>query len=307
MDTQKLAATLKDVGGVAVARVLPQKALRTIGAWCFLDHAGPVEFDANSKGMQIGSHPHTNMQTFTWMLRGEMWHQDSLGYRQLVQAQQVGLMTAGTGNKRGISHTEQTPAGVQALHALQLWIALPLEQEIDASFVHYSELPHWSEHGVDYVLTTGSYHGHTAPTLQYSPLLGVDIRCRQGGEVTLTLETGFEYGVLIVAGSIDFNGERYVENDLMHLSNIDSADTAEITIAADTHKMLLGGEPLSYQPMLWWNFVAGNHEDLAQAVADWNAGDARFGDIDLSGTTLTRLTAPEMLSKPKFNRLPESN
>ena len=94
---------------------------------------------------------------------------------------------------------------------------------------------------------------------------------------------------------------------MVHLSNIDSADAAEITIAADTHIMLLGGEPLSYQPMLWWNFVAGNHEDLAQAVADWNAGDARFGDIDLSGTTLTRLTAPEMLSKPKFNRLPESN
>ncbi len=64
------------------------------------------------------------------MLEGEVWHQDSLGNRQLIRPKQVNLMTAGTGNQRGISHTEQTPAGVKNLHAvLKLWIALPMNQE----------------------------------------------------------------------------------------------------------------------------------------------------------------------------------
>lgn len=65
MNPQKLSAKTKDVGGIPVARLIPQANRRTIGAWCFLDHAGPVEFNAFSDGLQIGSHPHTNLQTFT--------------------------------------------------------------------------------------------------------------------------------------------------------------------------------------------------------------------------------------------------
>ena len=98
MNTETFTAHTKDVGGIPVARLLPQKERRTIGAWCFLDHAGPAVFKADSDGMQVGAHPHTNLQTFTWMLEGEMWHQDSLGFRQLVRPGQVNLMTAGTGS-----------------------------------------------------------------------------------------------------------------------------------------------------------------------------------------------------------------
>ncbi len=131
MSVDKFLAKTKDVGGIPVARLLPQNKHRTVGAWCFLDHAGPATFSQENKGMQVGLHPHTNLQTFTWMLEGEVWHQDSLGNRQLIRPKQVNLMTAGTGNQRGISHTEQTPAGVKNLHAVQLWIALPMNQEIE--------------------------------------------------------------------------------------------------------------------------------------------------------------------------------
>ena len=299
MDMQKLSAKIKHVGSVPVARALPQSTVRTIGAWCFLDHAGPVYFGVDEPGMQVGAHPHTNLQTFTWMLEGEMWHQDSLGHRQLVRPQQVNLMTAGTGNNRGISHTEQTPADVKALHAVQLWIALPLNQQIEAGFEHYPQLPQWSEQGVDYILTTGSYHGHTAPTLQYSPLLGLDIRFRSGGKVDLSLQTGFEYGLLVLAGSVVFKGNTYTANELIHLSKIAKAEAVELEAEAGAHVMLLGGEPLPHKTLIWWNFVAGNAEDLALAAADWNAGHPRFGSIDLSGTTLTRLSAPEVPTKLK--------
>lgn len=88
-------------------------------------------------------------------------------------------MTAGTGNQTGISHIEQTPDGVKDLHAVQLWMALPTDQAIAPNFEHYPELPTWSCDGVNYILTTGSYHGHTALTTQYSPLVGVDMQFTQ--------------------------------------------------------------------------------------------------------------------------------
>ena len=103
-----------------VARALPHRARRTVGAWCFLDHAGPVQF-APGKGMHVGAHPHIGLQTFTWMIEGEVMHRDSLGHEQVVRPGQVNLMTAG----RGIAHTEESLTDETRLHAAQLWIALP--------------------------------------------------------------------------------------------------------------------------------------------------------------------------------------
>lgn len=296
MSVDKIIARTKDVGGIPVARLLPQSKRRTIGAWCFLDHAGPADFAVDEDGMQVGAHPHTNLQTFTWMLAGEVWHQDSLGYRQLIRPKQVNLMTAGTGDHHGISHTEQTPEGIKSLHAVQLWIALPTVQDIPPSFHHYPELPEWSENGVDYILTTGSYGGRTAPTLQYSPLVGVDIRVNQAQTLEIPARAAWEYGLLVLAGSVrGEDGQSYGADELAAFTDCGDAErTIRVHAEAGTHLLLLGGEPLPQPVLMWWNFVADSREALRCAVADWNSGHPRFGNIDLSGTTLQRLPAPEM-------------
>ncbi|WP_049237790.1 pirin family protein [Moraxella canis] len=297
MSVDKYNAETKDVGGIPVARLLPQPQRKTIGAWCFLDHAGSdeLEFGAEEDGLQVGLHPHINLQTFTWMLAGEVWHQDSLGHRQLIRPKQVNLMTAGTGSHRGISHTEQTPEGVKDLHAVQLWIALPMDQEIEPNFEHYPDLPTWSKDGIDYILTTGSYHGHTAPTTQYSPLVGVDMRFKQATEFDIEEQEGFEYGFLIIKGELTINGQVYQQDELVVLSECASADgSLSMSAADDTHVMLVGGEPLPHPTVIWWNFVSKDIESLQEAVDDWNNHHERFGDINLEGSKLRRLVAPDV-------------
>ncbi|MDO5102579.1 MAG: pirin family protein [Lautropia sp.] len=292
MNTQKLSAHRKDVGGIPVARLLPNTGRRTIGAWCFLDHAGPATFENGNPGIQVGAHPHTNLQTFTWMLAGEVWHQDSLGSRQLIRPGQVNLMTAGTGPAHGISHTEQTPAGVDRLHAVQLWIALPMNQDIGPAFEHYPELPSWQKDGVAYVLTTGQFDGHTAPTTQYSPLLGMDMQWQQDATAAIPVQAGWEYGALVISGSLKVGSECFGPDELAFIDTGD-ATTFKLEAETGTHLMLLGGEPLPHPTLMWWNFVADTTEALTQAVQDWNSGSARFGpEIDLSGTGLKRLAAP---------------
>src|SRR3984957_18082319 len=66
-----------NVGAIPVRRALPQRARRTVGAWCFFDHGGPLEAPAGVGG--IGPHPHIGLQTVTWMIAGELLHRDSLG------------------------------------------------------------------------------------------------------------------------------------------------------------------------------------------------------------------------------------
>ncbi len=297
MSVDKYTATTKDVGGIPVARLLPQAKRKTVGAWCFLDHAGSDElkFANDSNGLQVGLHPHINLQTFTWMLQGEVWHQDSLGNRKLIRPKQVNLMTAGTGNQSGISHTEQTPEGIKDLHAVQLWIALPMNQEIAPNFEHYPQLPQWQKDGIRYILTTGQYQGYTAPTTQSSPLLGVDMQFDVTGKFDIEQQDKFEYGFLVIKGELRINGQVYGQDELAVLSDCENSDgELELWASEGTHVMLLGGEPLPHPTVIWWNFVGSNVEDLKQAVADWNAGHARFGDISLEGTALKRLVAPQV-------------
>src|ERR1700716_3712470 len=118
---ERIETRAAEVGsGLIVRRALPNRRRRLVGAWCFLDHAGPMEFGRGG-GMGVGPHPHIGLQTFTWMIEGAVMHRDSLGNEQLITPGQVNLMTAG----RGIAHAEDSDsdsASAGRLHAVQLWI-----------------------------------------------------------------------------------------------------------------------------------------------------------------------------------------
>src|SRR5258706_7214613 len=131
-------ARSRDVGGHAVRRLLPSKARRLVGPFAFFDHAGPVAF-APGEGLGVPPHPHIGLATVSYLCEGELLHRDSLGSLQPIRPGDVNWMTAG----RGIVHSERTPPDLlrqgSRLHALQLWVALPLAlEESEPSFVHHS-------------------------------------------------------------------------------------------------------------------------------------------------------------------------
>ena len=89
-----------EVGSFRVRRALPHRPRRTVGAWCFVDaYRGDT-------AMRVPPHPHTGLQTVTWLVEGEVRHRDSLANDQLIRPGQLNLMTAG----RGIAHAEESPA-----------------------------------------------------------------------------------------------------------------------------------------------------------------------------------------------------
>ncbi len=272
---QRVTARSAEVGGgIPVNRLMPSRQRRMIGAWCFLDHAGPAVFQTGA-GLRVGPHPHTGLQTFTWMIEGEVLHRDSLGHVQVVRPGQVNLMTAG----RGIAHTEESLPDQDKLHAAQLWIALPAkDSDCEPAFDHHPELPTWEENGCRFTLLTGHYAGHTAPAKQYSPLLGIDLSSAPGAAVKLALDPGFEYGILILDGNAHINGECFAINELAYLGQ--GLSQAELQLQAGSRAILLGGAPFGEEILLWWNFVGHSKQQIAAAQADWERGDARFGVVN---------------------------
>lgn len=283
---RRIEARPSDVGGIVLRRAVPSRALRSVGAWCFLDHAGPAQF-APGQGMHVGPHPHIGLQTFTWMIEGELMHRDSLGSEQLIRAGQVNLMTAG----RGIVHSEDQVGDGGALHAAQMWIALPdAERERAPAFQHYPELPLIERDGVTITLLVGEVLGERSPVQVFTPLVGLDLATRREAQTTLPLAPAFEHAVLVLRGSATVAGEALQPGTLLDLGR--GRSSVAMQLAADSQMLLLGGEPFGPAPLLWWNFVARTQAEIEQALADWNSGSARFGAVPGAGSA--RLVAPPL-------------
>ncbi len=283
---QRIEARPSLVGGITLRRALPSRGLRTVGAWCFLDHAGPARFEAD-QGMHVGPHPHIGLQTFTWMIEGELLHRDSLGHQQVIRAGQVNLMTAG----HGIVHSEDAVVDGARLHAAQLWIALPdAERNRAPAFQHHPDLPVLARDGWTTTVLVGRAFGQASPVQVFTPLLGLDLVATAAAQTTLALDPGFEHAALVLRGAARVAGEALLPGTLLHLGR--GRSTLDLHCAQPTQVLLLGGEPFGPPPLLWWNFVARTQQELAQALADWNSGAARFGPVP--GATSARLAAPTL-------------
>ena len=178
-----------------VRRTLPQRERSLIGAWCFVDHYGPDDV-ADSGGMSVAPHPHTGLQTVSWLFTGEIEHRDSAGHHAMVRPGEVNLMTAG----RGISHSEVSTPGTRTLHGAQLWVALPdRDRHVGPGFAHHAPTPIAGD-GWEARVFLGSLLGDTSPVPTYTPLLGAELRLEPGTTLRLDVDPSFEHGVLVDAG-----------------------------------------------------------------------------------------------------------
>jgi quercetin 2,3-dioxygenase len=280
------ARTTEIGGGILIRRALPNRHRRTVGAWCFLDHAGPIEFDAGG-GMHVGPHPHIGLQTFTWLIEGEVVHRDSLGNEQLITPGQVNLMTAGS----GITHAEDSAPGIGGrLHAAQLWIALPEQQRQRApAFRNYPHLPLIERGGFSVRVLAGSAFGETSPAEIYSPLIGLDLASTGRAALELPLEPTFEHAALVLAGTASVAGEALAPGTLLYLGTGHQA--VALRAEGTARVLLVGGTPFGEEILVWWNFVARTREEIAAATRDWNAG-RHFGPVH--GSPAPRLIAPDV-------------
>ncbi|HEX7964839.1 MAG TPA: pirin family protein [Gammaproteobacteria bacterium] len=279
-----------------VRRALPHRLRRMVGAWCFLDHYGPVPLEAEDAGMRVGPHPHMGLQTVSWLYAGEVLHRDSLGSRQLIRPGQLNLMTAG----HGISHSEESPhPHPQDLHGLQFWIALPESARHGAAaFDHHAALPAMQRDGLKLSLIVGDALGERSPAKVHSPMVGLDIQLKDTGRRRLPLDPAFEHALLPISGSLTLEGLQAEPGNLYYLGA--GRDGMLLENEAPAHVFLLGGVPFGEDVLLWWNFVGRSNEEMQAARREWEERAARFGEVQ--GYDGPRLVSPELTARLKSHR-----
>ncbi|WP_217241863.1 pirin family protein [Streptomyces sp. AC555_RSS877] len=282
---------------MTVRRTLPQRDRPLIGAWCFADHYGPDEV-TDRGGMALPPHPHTGLQTVTWLFSGEVEHRDTLGTHALVRPGEINLMTGGY----GIAHSELSTPRTTVVHGVQLWVALPDEQRnAERDFQHHVPKPVRMK-GAEIRVFLGSLAGDVSPVRTFTPLLGAEITLEPGMTLTLSVDTDFEHGVLVDTGDVR------VADTLLHRAELGyvppGADALTLTNESDSpaRVILLGGTPFDEEIVMWWNFIGRTHEDIVKAREDWEASSDRFGTTEgFHGGRLPAPALPNATIRPRRN------
>ena len=294
-DVEVLAPRDVPLGGpraMRVRRTLPQRHRSLIGAWCFVDHYGPDAVDETG-GMVLPAHPHTGLQTASWLFDGALEHRDSVGSVATVRPGELNLMTAG----RGISHTEVSAPGTTTLHGAQLWIALPDDsRHVEPRFEHFAPDPVRGP-GWEARVFIGSLLGASSPVQVHTPLLGAEVMLAPGRSLEVEVDPTFEHGVLLDVGAIDVDGQELAPSDLAHVPRGRSAIT--LTAQDEARLLLLGGPPFGEPIVMWWNFIGRSHDEIAAYRREWQdqiapgddpdevvadgreVAEGRFGTVDL--------------------------
>ena len=250
-----------------VARALPDKQIRMIGAWCFLDHYGPEDV-SGSAGMQVWAHPHTGLQTVSWLLDGEIEHRDSLGSQVMVRPGELNIMTAG----HGIVHSEiSQPDKPPLLHGVQLWVALPDDAQPGPCVPELRRPARSQPARVRGKVLIGDIDGARSPSARYSPLCGADLSLTPVPMLSWLSRKGLSTESLWSRVRWSRNRRRSESTSCSILG--DTRRHLRLRSEHGGRVIMLGGEPFAEDIVMWWNFIGRSHQ------RSWNSGRLGKGGI----------------------------
>ncbi len=268
--------------GFPVRRAFAGVDLSLLDPFVHLDQMGEVEY---APGEPKGTpwHPHRGFETVTYMIDGEMQHQDSHGGGGLITNGDTQWMTAGS----GILHIETPPEHLVMsgglFHGFQLWVNLPAKdkwlppkyQGLQGEDVG---LLTTADGDVLLRLIAGDLGGVTGPGSTHTPITMVHATLHPGAHMTLPWRRDFNALAYILNGSARFgsDGRPAQTGQLVVFGKGDTitilADDRQESRSPDVDVLLLGGRPIG-EPVAWYGpFVMNNRAELAQAFEDYQAG-----------------------------------
>jgi redox-sensitive bicupin YhaK (pirin superfamily) len=269
-----------DGAGVKLKRVIGTPQLDSIDPFLMLDEFGSDDPESWIAGFP--DHPHRGFETVTYMLEGTLRHRDNHGGEGRLGPGGVQWMTAG----RGIVHSEFPEQDHGMMAGFQLWLNLPGKDKMCAP--GYRDLPvdtipvTTTPAGVTVKVIAGASQGtQGAMTREGTEPIYLDVHMPAGVEFSEALPAGHNAFIYVYEGTVQVgdpsaagaNAPRPAKKGEMAVLST-SRDATGVTIASDAPAklLLIAGKPLREPIAQYGPFVMNTHEQLVQAVQDYQAG-----------------------------------
>ncbi|HEY5909690.1 MAG TPA: pirin family protein [Verrucomicrobiae bacterium] len=164
-----------------------------------------INDDRVSPGMGFGTHPHEDMEIFSYVLEGTLAHKDSMGNGKQLKPGQIQLMSAGT----GITHSEFNPSRSEPLHFLQIWIE-PRQDGLKPSYTEWHPKPEHATTGKVLVISPDGRDG--SATIHQDADIYL-VRLQAGQTVTHDLKAGRGAWLHVAEGAVNLNGVELTTGD----------------------------------------------------------------------------------------------
>lgn len=257
--------------GVHLRRVFGYPRQGWLDPFLLLDHFGsddPVDYMAG-----FPWHPHRGIETVTYMIEGEVEHQDSLGNKGVIRSGDIQWMTAGS----GILHQEMPKAYEGTFNGFQLWVNLPSSHKMMApryQDIEAGQIPEidWKELKIRIV--AGKFTGIPGPVKEIvtQPMF-LDIKVPAGVEQTIRVDAASTCFTYVFEGSVCFQPKKETKVNAGTLARLVDGDQVFIGGTDKPSRFLLvAGRPIN-EPIEWRGpIVMNTKEELYQAFEEYHHG-----------------------------------
>lgn len=246
-----------------------------------LDYNAKIDFSPREEPRGVGVHPHRGFETVTIAYHGKIAHNDSTGNHGVIGEGDVQWMTAASGILHKEFHEEEFSRQGGSFQMVQLWVNLPAKDKMSKpkyQAISHDQMGKYKLQGNGEVIEViaGEYMGTRGPASTFTPIHMYNARINKNTGIEFTLPANYNTGILVVEGQISIDGSVAPANNFILFKN--EGETISVKADADSIFLLLSGEPINEPIAAYGPFLMNTHEELEQAVSDYNRG--KFGYLE---------------------------
>lgn len=259
---------VQEGAGVKVHRSIGMPELRNFDPFIMLDYFGSD--DPNEYIAGFPSHPHRGFNTFSYILEGNMSHQDSIGNEGNLSAGCAQWMKAGS----GVIHSEIPTQTDGTMRGFQLWINLPASEKMsEPNYQEYSPevFPIVETENQRVKILLGEYQNKTGPIKD--PITNV-----QYFDVSLNSHTHFEHKLdpELACFIFLFEGDASVADtniEKHHFAILTGGDKVSIAAGQNGARFIfVAGKPIGEPIVQRGPFVMNTEQEILEAMSDYRDG-----------------------------------
>lgn len=263
-----------NMGGHLLDQPLPSHNIDQIDPFLLIHHWDkPILAGGNQKELGVGPHPHRGFSPVTFIFKGSVRHQDSIGNNVVVSDGGTQWMHAG----KGIVHSERPGldlvknGGEQEF--IQFWVNTPGKYKMEAPYylpLTAEQTPRVKKENALIGVVAGDFEGVQGPAKTYSPQTLLRVYAKSNTRLEIPLPKHYNTLLYLLNGSLSVQGEKIASKTMIWYKN--DGDCLNIEVNEDSQFIVLSGEPIGEPVVSYGPFVMNNNEELQQAVSDFQNG-----------------------------------
>ena len=273
-------AEYEPIADLITYRAMPTSTLpmNQLDPFIFLNHHGWQEYPPGNNGLPFGPHPHRGFETVTFILEGDLTHQDNSSGKSIIKAGGIQWMTAGSGLIHAEVSSEEFKAKGGSLEILQLWVNLPAKYKMTPpryTGLQKKDIPEIKTGNGQVVIhaLSGNWNGTEAPVKPLTDIQLAKIDFTKGGNASFSIPESKTIFLYVVKGKINVNEKEAEFHHIVEFGHVGE----QVTITAIEDSVLLFGyaTPFHENFMAYGPFVMNSKQEILQAYEDYNNG--KFG------------------------------